>query len=236
MAIFTTKKAEVFDHWIGFAHDFSFSSSAFYDLVQNELAARQVPRMEMSRVEFSEGGLLSDKRAYLRMIRERLVFDVCACPFGTGYFFSCRAAEIPAVVKPWEIAVLLFFLYFLLYVAVDKIGVFLGPFVLLVFLAALVYVLRNAVALGLADLDTTLIRTPVLGPVYEAWIRKDSYYRQDTRLMYLDMVPKIVQAHAEAVTGAKGIRLVRQYRQNPLLGGSYQRIGEQSPPTPEPTP
>ena len=41
------------------------------------------------------------------MTRELLVFDVCAAPFGTAYFYSCRFAELPSQIKLWQLAVLL---------------------------------------------------------------------------------------------------------------------------------
>ncbi len=56
-------------------------------------------------IDFAEGGTLLSKREYLRMTHEQLVFDICAAPFGTAYFFSCRFAQIPAVVQPWELFV-----------------------------------------------------------------------------------------------------------------------------------
>src|ERR1041385_374057 len=96
-----SKEAEVLQHWIAFADGFQLVATEFYTQVENELKAREVPGMEMARVEFSEGSILSDKRLYLRMVRERLVFDVCAAPFGKSFFFSCRFAEIPAVVQLW---------------------------------------------------------------------------------------------------------------------------------------
>ena len=101
---FFQKKAEVLEHWISFAEEFQFSSAEFYAAVEKELDARKVPGLEKSRIEFAEGGLLSDKRVYLRMLRERLVFDVCAAPFGTRFFFSCRMAEIPSVIQLWQLA------------------------------------------------------------------------------------------------------------------------------------
>ena len=73
------KKAEdVLDHWYTLVPEFQFSTNEFYGAVEQELKRRLVPGLEIERVDFSEGGLLSANRVYLRMIRERLVFDVCA--------------------------------------------------------------------------------------------------------------------------------------------------------------
>jgi len=88
----------------------------------------------------------------------------------------------------------------------------------------LIYVLRNAVAMGLNDLDAALIKSPVFGAVYEVFFRKETYYRHDTRLMYLSIVPAIVKKVADDFTGAKGIKLVRQYETSPILGELYKPV------------
>jgi hypothetical protein len=76
--------------------------------------------------------------------------------------------------------------------------------------------------MGLKDLDNTLLNTPVIGPIYESWFRKESYYRHDTRLMYLEIVSAVVKKHAEDAVAAKGVKLVRQYEQAPILGELYK--------------
>ena len=183
---FFKKKAEVLEHWISFADDFQFPSADFFAAIEKELVARQVPGLAMSRVEFAEGGLLSDKRVYLRMVRERLVFDVGAAPFGTRYFFSCRMAEIPAVIQLWQLAVVFVGLCLCTALFWKISDAFYGSILMLLSLGVGVYTLRNAVAMGFQDLDAALIKSPVLGPIYECWFRKETYYRIDTRLMYLD--------------------------------------------------
>ena len=45
------------------------------------------PIWKFREIEFAEGGILSGKRQYLRLRRERLVFDICSAPFGTSWFF-----------------------------------------------------------------------------------------------------------------------------------------------------
>lgn len=221
---FFKKKAEVLDHWIGFVENFQFSSAEFYASVEKELQARQVPGLEMSRVDFAEGGLLSAKRIYLRMLRERLVFDVCAAPFGTRFFFSCRMAEIPAVIQLWQLAVVFAALAGITSLFWKFLGFILGSLLLIVALGFGIYALRNAVAMGLKDLDAALIKSPVFGPIYECWFRRETYYRQDTRLMYLDTVSSVVKHLAEEVTSAKGVKLVRQYEQTPILGELYRPV------------
>lgn len=59
------------------------------------LKAHQLPDVEISRIEWKEGGAFSSQRLYLRVRRGSLVFDICAAPYGADYFFSWWLAEIP---------------------------------------------------------------------------------------------------------------------------------------------
>jgi len=227
--LFEKSKADVIDHWYALIPGFNSSTKDFYEAVEKELKERQVPGLEIFHVDFAEGGIMSNKREYLRMTRERLVFDICAAPFGTAYFFSCRFAEIPAVVKLGEFLVLIIGLCFSAFIGLiifvkilGVLGLMLFPFLLLAFLVGAIYVMRNAVAMGLKDLDASLIKTPVIGPIYEAWFRKETYYRHDTRLMYYETVNAVVKAKVEETTGAKGIKLIRYMENCPMLSELYK--------------
>lgn len=221
---FKSKKDEELDYWLAPVEGFNSPPSEFYAAIEKEMAALKVPSMEISRVEFAEGGLLSDKRIYLRMIRERLAFDICAAPFGTNYFFSYRAIYTPPVIEIWHVVVLTL-VFGGIYSILAK---FLGPkfaeWALVGLLLAIVQVFRNTIVLGLSDLDATLIKTPVIGPIYERVFRKKTYYRDDTRNMYLSTVPMIVKRLADEVTGAKGIKLGRQYERAQVLGELYKPV------------
>jgi len=236
---FFKSKADVIDHWYALVPGFNSSAKEFYEAVEKEVKEREVPGLEVFHVDFAEGGIASNKREYLRMTRERLVFDVCAAPFGKAYFFSCRFAEIPAVVKFGEFLVLLVAVCTAGFVGLEIFerilgfeGLIIYPFVLLAALVGAIYLMRNALALGLKDLDASLIKTPIIGPIYEAWFRRETYYRQDTRLMYCDTVNAVVKAKVEEVTGAKGIKLVKFNEYSPILGELYKPRTVQPPQPP----
>jgi len=72
------------------------------------------------------------------------------------------------------------------------------------------------------DLDSILLSMPAFGPIYERWFRKDSYFRQDARLVYLKVVPEIVRKVAEDMTATKGVKLIQQYQRAPILGELYK--------------
>lgn len=215
-------KEEVIEHWFSLVDNFQFVTAEFYQMIEKELTARKVPDLEIFRVEWSEGGVLSDKREYLRLRRERLVFDICAAPFGTSYFFSFRLIELPLGIKLLELLVFLLGVATTFGLLAKLLGTIWGFLALLLILGGGIYVLRNSIALGLKDLDAKLIKLPVIGPLYEVFLRKETYYRQDTRLMYLTTVNDITQMLVQEVTAAKGIKLLKQYERKPPRGDLYQ--------------
>jgi hypothetical protein len=89
------RPARVISHWYRYVEDFSTSGLEFYAAVEEVVTRRGLPGVSLSRVRFLEGGIFSAKREYLRVQRERAVFDICAGPYGRGgYFFSWRLAEL----------------------------------------------------------------------------------------------------------------------------------------------
>jgi hypothetical protein len=213
------KTPEVLSYWHELVENFNTSPRDFYAAVERSLQERKVPGLDVSRVEFAEGGLLSAKREYLRLTRERLVFDICAAPFGTSFFFSCRFAELPLVITPDAVVAILAIFALIGWAFTHILGLFFGIIALLILLMAAMSILRNAVSIGLADLDDWLVKQPGIGAIYEILFRKDTYYRQDTRVMYLDTVPVVVKRIYEELTAAQGVKLKPDQDQAPVHGG-----------------
>jgi len=223
---------EIIEHWFTLVPAQQFSATDFYAEIDAELKAQKVPALDIKRVEVPEGGLLSDNREYLRMQRERLTFDVCAAPVGVNYFFSYRFYLEQVKVEPWQIAVLLIAFWFLLNWSIRFLGLFLGPMVLLMVLFLLGWTMKNAIGLGLRDLDTTLLKLPIIGAIYERYFRKDTYYRQDLRIACCSIVSAIVKGKVEKVTGAKGVKLLKEFRYSPVFEGAYaERLTKPGPET-----
>lgn len=213
---------EIIEHWYSLVPGQNFSSKEFYDHIEGSIKAQQVPALDSSRVDLSEGGALSAKREYLRFKRERLTFDICAAPVGINYFFSYRFYAEPAVVKAWEILAAMLILGGLFVASVRFVGLIFGPLLLLVACGYLVWLMRSAIGAGLRDVDTTLLNLPILGPIYEAYFRKDSYYRQDLRIAYCSIVAGIVKQEVARITGEKGVKLLREYTYSPVLQDLYR--------------
>ncbi len=91
-----TKKAvagDVVAHWSTLVENFRVSPQGFYGAVAGAIQRREIPGATTSKVLWSEAGALSADREYFRVTRGRLVFDVCAAPFGKGFFSSWWLAE-----------------------------------------------------------------------------------------------------------------------------------------------
>jgi hypothetical protein len=219
---FENKKGEILDHWIAFADSLKFPPQEFYEAIERALDARKVPGMEISREEFSEGGLISERRIYLRLVRERLFIYACAAPFGTGYFLSCRTVHVPALVRLWHILAALIFFNVIGTLLIKPLG---APFALIAEVAlifALAGVLRNVADSAFADLDALLLKIPWISTIYQDWFRADTYWRTDTRAIYLQRIPEVIKEVADEITATKGVKLVQQYRYAPIFGELYK--------------
>ncbi|HUI28928.1 MAG TPA: hypothetical protein VLX91_01835 [Candidatus Acidoferrales bacterium] len=91
------KRAKVvaFSHWHHSFEGFQISVQEFYNAVTELVKAKNIPNLRISRVEQHETAFYSAKREYLRIQRFELLFDICAAPFGPGFFTSWWLGERP---------------------------------------------------------------------------------------------------------------------------------------------
>jgi hypothetical protein len=221
---FENKKGEILDHWISFLDSFNFPPQEFYEAIEKELQERHVPNLTISREEFSEGGMLSDRRIYLRLFRERLALYTCAAPFGTGYFFSCRTVYVPALVRLWHILAALGLFALIIELLIKPLGLVFSCLAVVTLMFALAATLRNAAASALSDFDGLLLKIPIVATFYEDWFRADTYWRADAQIVYLQRLPALIKEVAAEITAAKGVKLVNQFQRAPILGQLYKPL------------
>ena len=87
------KDTLVFSHWYHLIENFQQSSQEFYSSLEQAIKKRNLPDVRISRIDFKEGNVFSAQREYLRVKRKELVFDICAAPFGNGFFISWWLGE-----------------------------------------------------------------------------------------------------------------------------------------------
>jgi hypothetical protein len=201
------KHPQVVGHWHTLVDEFATSSLDFYDLVNSGIARREIPDLKISQVEWKESGLGSGKRVYLRVSREHLNFDICAAPFGTGFFFSWWLARIPEVFLDLAFLFGYLFLGGLLFAIfareVEGCGGMLMAFVLY---AGGLFGLGAYVRYGDAGLEPTVVSMPITGFLYQLVFRPVTYFNEDTAIMFKESVHHAVLEAIDQVTSAQGVR------------------------------
>lgn len=87
------KVSLILSHWYHSIEGLQESPQQFYSSLEQAINQRQIPNIKLSRVDYREGGVLSAKREYLRVCRKEHIFDICAAPFGNGFFVSWWLGE-----------------------------------------------------------------------------------------------------------------------------------------------
>lgn len=208
------KPARVISHWYHYVEGFSTSAMDFYASVEEAVKGRELPGASLSRVEFKEGGVLSAKREYLRVQREKAVFDLCAAPYGKqGYFFSWWLAELPGNPLVWLFATLgIGFAYLVLFAILwAMLGDSCGGIVLFILfvLAGIpggLYALGYGIREGAIGDEEMVLAMPFIGWLYERVFQPTTYYRIDTALMFQEAVRASVNEVLEDLFSEQGLR------------------------------
>lgn len=214
------RKPVVLSHWHQLYENFSTSSLDFYTTVEEAIKKREVPGLTFDRVTWKESGILSAKREYLRVARGRLHWDICAAPFGTGFFFSSRLAVFPS-----RFAGLVYLALFL-ECCYGLLRYFGKPYTegwqawgydaLLVL--GLFLVLGTIVRMKVGDEDAVLAM-PIVGFFYEKLFNPATYFKEDTDLMFMEAVNAGLHEAVEATTSGKGMRILAGIPQTASGGG-----------------
>lgn len=217
----------VLSHWSKLFEGLQASTQEFYQSVDEAIARRQIPGAKTSRVDWHEGGVLTAKREYLRVMRGRYMFDICAAPFGNGFFVSWWHAQAVSPLGPLALALLMLYGLGGIAFSFKKFGFFLGFFVAIVGLPLLFWLFTRAMNWlreGRREgWDDALVAMPILGPVYERIFRPQTYYKIDTYLMFQSAVHAAVLEVVDQLTTAKGLRALAESERKPVMREFYQK-------------
>jgi hypothetical protein len=229
------KPVEIISHWPKLIENLRFSSHEFYTRVEKALSVRQVPDLVIKRVDWKEGGPLSARREYLRLTRERLIFDVCGAPFGTGFFVSLWCGQKPLRIGPVLCAILVIVLLgFIDSMTLSQYGIYHFAWRYWGFsigdtnglLAGIVGTLVIVVIVRVGpNLDNVLIRVPVVGYFYEKYFRSITYYRIDRMCMYQQAVRAAVFEVIDEITAAQAIKPLSEFERMPVMRELFQPRG-----------
>jgi hypothetical protein len=217
--------SNVISHWHHPIENFQTSTMEFYAAVEQALVPKQIPDYAASRVDWKEGGLLSARREYLRVKRGKLIFDICAAPFGTGYFFSWWLAEVP----PSGGLAFLFLItlggLFFLSLCINALGVaagmFWGVIGYIILLSGAGYLIHQGQ--GGSDLEDRILDRPFFGSLYERLFKPSTYYKMDTAIMFQSMVHAAVLDVIDPLLQKKGVRALSELERKPIMRELYQR-------------
>jgi hypothetical protein len=229
-AVAKTKGSDEPVHWHKLVENFETSSKEFYVAVEAGLKRRELPSLRVSRVRWSEGGPISPDREYLRVAGGRHSFDMCAAPFGTGFFFSSWVTPRKSSTFGQVVVILLVVLPILwtlprLFMA-NRAGML--PTALstlffhqlwlpiIAFFGALLLVALMARA-GVLEPELAVMDTPVIGAIYRAFFYRETYYRIDTMLMFQSAVHSAMLEVIDGLMTQKGLRALSEDERKPVF-------------------
>jgi len=216
--------ATVISHWHHPVENFQTSAIEFYAAVEQALQPRQIPDYTVSRIDWREGGVLTARREYLRIKRGKLAFDLCAAPFGTGFFFSWWLAELPPThALLWAILICFLGLGFIggMVAEFGFSGLFWGIVLGVGALWLAGYLLREG-HLG-TEVEDMVLAIPFFGALYEKFFKPSTYYKVDTALMFQSVVHTAVLEVVDQLMSAKGARPLTELERKPIMREFYQR-------------
>lgn len=205
----------VLSRWHSLFEDFSTSTQDFYGKVEAAIQRRNIPDIQVSRVLYTEGGIATAKREYLRIRRKRVAFDICSAPYGNGHFFSWWLAKISprygllialaavlALFPVW----LIFQAIFIKVIGESCLGALLLPLSFLLGIPMILLALGAAAERGILIDEEWVLSVPVLGYLYLLIFNPLTYYRLDTAFMFRDSVRSAVNEVLNGMREEKGLR------------------------------
>lgn len=215
--------ADALSHWYTLMENFQASPMDFYTSVETAIQKREVPNCELSRVDWREGGVLSAQREYLRVSRGRHNFDICAAPFGNGFFVSWWLSGTQSSLGPLALLLLITGVLIAMGISIATFGFFWGLLFMLIGVPLLFWMFVNFMKTAKEGWDDALVAMPFLGPVYERLFRPETYYKMDTALMFQEAIRKSVLEAVDGLTSAKGVRALTELERKPILREFYRR-------------
>jgi len=221
--------ANVVSHWDQLIENFQTSSLEFYNAVEQAVTNRAVPETHWSRIEHKEGGLASANRQYLRMHRGKYAFDICAAPFGNGFFVSWWLTEPPLRFAILYTLGFLFGLMIAMNIAFTVgfgigtviqgyfFGVLFGGGCAVFGVPALLWLIGNGMRNGNVSGESTVLAMPLIGPIYERIFAPPTFYAIDTVLMFQESVHNAVLEVIDFMTTSKGVQALTESERKPVL-------------------
>lgn len=184
-------------HWSTLLGGLSASPQDFYTAVEGAVGRREIPDCRLSRVDWSEGGLVSHKREYLRVAWREYVIDICGAPFGNGFFASSWLCAPPPNLQT---AIVL--------AAAAVLGLVLLPQADLGILTWILWAVFFLAFLGVVGIG---IVWPLFFPP------RLTYYRIDTANMFYRAVQEAIGEVVDTYCDVQGVRRLTEAERKPVM-------------------
>ena len=203
-------------YWCNLWDDCAYSPTDFYALVRKYMESRHVPDLLYEDISLHEGTVFSPRRLYLQMRRERLMAEICASPFGSGFFISSRLYDRTRHAFYWDYFFATCALCALTVPALRN-GIIVAIVVLGIYVTTLWSLMRLAQSRSFAWLDDKLCIIPWFGPIYETWFHPMTNYRQDLTNMYREAFNRSVKEAVGEFSSQQGLRPLSEDESRPIL-------------------
>lgn len=215
--------SEELSQWAKPFEQFNYSPREFYKLVEKNLEVRRIPGAGADWRAIREAGVFSPERLYLTIKRERLMFVLCAAPFGNAFFVSSRLLDYRSGANLFDYLLAIALLGGIGFGVLVEYGLIPGLFTIGLLVTLFWSLFRQAVMVGGELLDDRLAEMPVIGPIYESLFRPDTYFRRDTAEMFRQLTHNAVMQSIDEMTAEKGIRGLTEEERKPVVRNLYRK-------------
>ena len=223
------KPAKVISQWCQLLEHFQASSQDFYQEFERAVESRAVPQTHWARVGHKEAGIGSGSREYLRMHRGKYAFDICAAPFGNGFFVSWWFTE-PPLPFGWVFTLAFFVCVIIAMYFIGGIGLAIGGMLFgltygsmigglfaVVGTPLMLWLVGNWIRHGQIKGESTVLGMPIVGYVYERVFAPTTYYSIDTALMFQQAIHNSILEVVDSMTATQGIRGLSAAERKPVM-------------------
>jgi hypothetical protein len=201
-------------HWSALMEGMQASPNDMYQAMADAIDKREIPKCKLRRVLWREGGWVSANRLYLRAERGDDLVDICAAPFGTGFFASSWLCTPPPSLLTAVIALVVGIVtWFYLASSLPFNSAFQG----LAVFGRLPDQARVILALLVIDwiLLVIVFLFGIVRPIF--FPPKPTYYRYDTAQMFYHAVHNAVVEVIQAQREQLGLRLLTEDVTKPIM-------------------
>lgn len=179
-----TRKNRLLGYWPRLFENVQFSPRQFYANFLENLEIQKIPDLEVNALTLRQSGVFSARRLYVQFRRERLVFELCAAPFGTGFFCSGRLYDRSREARWYHVLIATVLLSSIALLLWFKLGVFTSLVAFTGLLSLLWSLMRLSLVATMRWMEDQLFDLPLIGPIYQSLFHPDTYFRQDTNACY----------------------------------------------------